>query len=357
MASHIHRRVALLLGCVASVSLCTPSTMRAFVAKSDGDSFDSHFPAPKIGDLHRIYNVKLNHSSCEVLINVKASSVSPSDISPSIAVKPHVLGSDIAGVVIAVGSGCQRLKSGDKVWGDIGANTINKVTGDKTKELGGYAEYAVALESQLAVIPDTWSFQEAGALPKVALTSYKALVWYAAAPWSTGPTVLILGGSGGTGSTGLQLAKSFGAKELITTTSATNAEYCTALGATRVIDYHKEDWWNSSVIQDGSVDVIFDTVGQAGTGDRAMQKIKDGGHYVTIVGALAEHPKATVKQAMFINSDTNLESAELLEALSKLGREKKLHMHIDETYPLEHVGAAFNASKGGHVVGKLSISV
>jgi NADPH:quinone reductase-like Zn-dependent oxidoreductase len=89
-----------------------------------------------------------------------------------------VLGSDVAGLVVELGDGCNRLKVGDKVWGDIGANTYTS-SGAKTKELGGYGKYAVALESQLWAMPSEMSFSEAGSLPKVALTSIKALVWYA----------------------------------------------------------------------------------------------------------------------------------------------------------------------------------
>jgi NADPH:quinone reductase-like Zn-dependent oxidoreductase len=151
------------------------------------------------------------------------------------------------------------------VWGDIGANTATK--GGQTKELGAYAPTAVALEAQLATIPGSLSFSQAGALPKVALTTYKAFAWYAGAPaaarWTrANATVLVLGGSGGTGSVGIQMAKSFGAKTVITTTSSANFAYCKRLGADALVDYHAEDWW--SVLDDGSVDVVYDTVGQVG---------------------------------------------------------------------------------------------
>jgi NADPH:quinone reductase-like Zn-dependent oxidoreductase len=78
-------------------------------------------------------------------------------------------------------------------------------------------------------------FEEAGVLPKVALTSYKALAWYAdALNWTKKCTrVLVLGGSGGTGTTGIQLAKRvFGACYVATTTSAQNFDYVHQLGTT-----------------------------------------------------------------------------------------------------------------------------
>lgn len=98
------------------------------------------------------------------------------------------------------------LSPGDIVWGDIGSNVaLATKPSTITKELGAYAEYAVALDTQLALAPiDAISLFEICSLPKVALTSYKALVWYAGAPWDStapgaprAPNVLILGGSGG----------------------------------------------------------------------------------------------------------------------------------------------------------------
>lgn len=94
--------------------------------------------------------------------------------------------------------------------------------------------------------------------------SYQALKWYSGAPWQTRPTVLLLGGSGGAGTNRIQLAKAMG-----TTTSAINFDYCKDIGADRTIDYRTHNWWHA--------DVVYDCVGQAGTGDRAMTKLRAGG--------------------------------------------------------------------------------
>jgi len=296
-----------------------------------------------------------------------ASSVNPSDRRPSVAPSfergGHVLGSDVAGVVAEVGGGCSRLRVGDRVWGDIGANT-HTATGGKTKELGGYGKYAMGLESQLWAIPANMGFIEAGSLPKVALTSLKALAWYAGARndtlWKASPTILVLGGSGGTGTTGIQLARAFGGSgaRIIATTSAANSDYCRSLGANATIDYRTRNWWDPSVVADNSVDVVYDTVGQAGTGDRAMAKIRPGGYYVTIAGALALRAKAGVRQHMFINSDTNLDSAALLGELAGLAGAGRLRMPaVDGAYTLDQVPQAFARSGAGHVRGKLAIDV
>eukprot|EP00656_Telonema_subtile_P017835 TRINITY_DN19619_c0_g1_i1.p1 TRINITY_DN19619_c0_g1~~TRINITY_DN19619_c0_g1_i1.p1 ORF type:complete len:423 (+),score=76.15 TRINITY_DN19619_c0_g1_i1:112-1269(+) len=346
-----------------SVAICASSSvtplspegvMAAYVSDTPAkDQYVASMPQPLVGSLHELYNMP---AACEVLVRVHASSVNPSDISPTIARYPKVLGSDVAGVVEAVGPGCTRLSVGQAVWGDIGANT-NTSNGTKTKELGAYAQHVVALETQLGVVPSTWSLAVAGALPKVALTSYKALVWYAGAPWKHSPTVLVLGGSGGTGGTGIMIARALGAGRIVTTTSSANADYCRSLGANVTIDYHAQDWWDPAVIADESVDVVYDTVGQALTGDRAMSKLRTGGAYVTITGQTATHAKPGVNQSMFINSDTNLVNFDLLDALADLGAKGQLHTRINTTFGLSQVADAFKLSATGHVVGKISIKI
>ena len=298
------------------------------------------------------------------MIKVAASSINPSDIHPTIsegAGIPHVMGSDISGSVVAIEPHCaqtSKLKVGTRVWGDIGANTLAAKDGSKTKELGAYGQYAIALDTQLSRLPHNINFVEGAALPKVALTSYKAFTWYAGALNQSfhGRTVLVLGGSGGTGSTGIQIARALGAGKIITTTSAENGDYVRSLGANEVIDYHTSNWWE--VLQHDSVDVVYDCVGQPGTGDRAMTLLRPGGYYVTITGALANHVKEGVQQHMFINSDTNLNSRSLLEALSILVENDQLRMRrIQEIFTLEQIPQAFKESESGHVVGKLVVNV
>ncbi|CAE8651834.1 unnamed protein product [Polarella glacialis] len=267
------------------------------------------------------------------------------------------MGSDLAGTVLAVEDSCSRLKVGDQVWADIGAVVRFGSTGggmSKGKENGAYATVAVALESQLGPMPANLGFLEAASLPKVALTSYKALLWYGGAPYSRGNgTVLVLGGSGGTGTTGIQLAKALGASAVITTTSAANAEYVSSLGATHAIDYHSHNWFD--VLADSSVDVIYDCVGEAGTGDLAMTKLKSGGFYVTLRSALPSPSKvrSDVTSTAFINSDTNLENLAELEALRRLVEAEQLRMPRVKPFDLSEVLVAFNESRAGRVVGKL----
>ena len=166
----------LVLGALASTCEAgPPPTMGGFVSVSARDfKYETDVPTPKLGYLHDTF--AMLPSPCEVLVKVMASSVNPCDRGTDAARNPKVIGSDIAGVVVQTnGKGCTRLKAGDRVWADIGAVVKLKSSGESTKELGAYAEYALGIESQLGIMPAGLGFAEAGSLPKVALTSYKVV--------------------------------------------------------------------------------------------------------------------------------------------------------------------------------------
>ena len=339
-----------------------PPFVRSQVATGARDFvYKPSFPVPKLGYLHETFASL--PTECEVLVQVMASSVNPCDRGTDAARNPKVLGSDISGTVVEVGTGCTRLKVGDAVWADIGAVVYLK-NHLKTKELGAYAEYALAVESQLGIMPPNLGFEEAGSLPKVALTSFKALVWYAGGEvgginnsWMAGKTVLVLGGSGGTGTTGIQLAKALGAAKVLTTAGASNAAYCVSLGADEVYDYHTQNWWDDAVVPDDSVDVVYDCVGQTGSGDRAMTKLREGGYYVTIAGGEGRKPRAGRHQAGFINSATNLDNVPLLDRLANFSRADKLRMPHLDVFSLAQSAQAFAHMDVPDRVGKTVISV
>jgi len=324
-------------------------------ASIETQRLETAFPVPELGSLHgKFLDLPL---SCEVLVQVAASSINPADRKGP-GPYPQVLGSDLAGTVLRVEDSCHRLRPGDKVWADIGA--VTRLPGShsesKGKENGAYGQVAVALESQLGTMPKSLDFSVAASLPKVALTSYKALRWYGGAPYHRNDTaVLILGGSGGTGTTGIQLAHAWGAANILTTTSASNKAFCESLGASRVINYHQNKWWE--VLPNQSVDVVYDTVGEDGTADHAMHVLRPGGFFVTIAGKLSQKPRADVRQTRFINSDTNLDNVPILDELRGLVDSGQLGMPQVKVYALQDIQAAFNESAAGRTVGKIGIRV
>merc|ERR1719454_1605822 len=109
------------------------------------------------------------------------------------------------------------------------------------------------------------------------MTGLEAL-FKAGAPWTSKPTVLVTGGSSGTGHFGIQLAKSLGAGKVITTCSPGNSDLVKSLGADEVIDYHTSNWWDA--IPAGSVDVIYDCISLPKSGNHAYKILADDGHYV-----------------------------------------------------------------------------
>ena len=150
------------------------------------------------------------------------------------------------------------------------------------------------------------------------------------------------------------LARHYGAGDIWTTSD--NDKYCKDLGATRVINFKTTNWWD--VVAPNSFDVIYDCVGQRGTGDHAMTALRSGGHYVTLRGALATHPRSDVTQNAFTNSMDNLYNYELLDELKHIAEIGSLRMrHIEEVFTLPQIADAFALSATGAVVGKLAISV
>ncbi|MGH8061748.1 MAG: NADP-dependent oxidoreductase [Pseudoxanthomonas sp.] len=178
---------------------------------------------------------------------------------------PLVLGNDVAGVVIRVGSKVQRFKPGDEVYARPDAARI-----------GAFAEMIAMNEEGVAHKPKTLSMEEAASLPLVALTAWQVLV--ERANLKKGQKVLIHAGSGGVGTVAIQLAKHIGAF-VATTTSAANADWVKRLGADVVIDYGKEDF--EQVLQ--GYDVVLNSLG-ADVLEKSLRVLKPGGKLISISG-------------------------------------------------------------------------
>jgi NADPH2:quinone reductase len=172
----------------------------------------------------------------QVLVEVKAASVNPVDTyvrngpAPANFPLPFILGSDLAGVVKAVGPDATRYAVGDRVWG---AN--QGILGRQ----GTFSELAAVEERWLYPTHDRVTDEQAAAMALVGITAHLGLV--DEAKLDAGETILVNGGSGAVGSTVIQMAKALGAQVIATTSGAEKAEYCRALGADQVIDYKAEN--------------------------------------------------------------------------------------------------------------------
>lgn len=296
----------------------------------------------------------------EVLVQVHGSNINPVDhkIVEMVGIAwtyPHKLGSDLAGVVMAVGPGCTRIKVGDEVWGEATTYFEAVHTG------GTFATYATVSEAILGLKPSSLSMLEAGAMPMVALTGYESLTWAAGGPKfsKNNVTVLVLGGSGGTGHIGIQLAKAMGATKVITTCSGSHSDFVKSLGADQVIDYHKEKYYD--VLAPKSVDVVYDCVGLSGTGDHSAGILKHGGHFVTLlltalpgISTRIHRPDINTHAPTCVGACSNYDRIDAVGALAQAG---KLKVHIDVTYSLEDIKQAFNHSLAGHTTGKVALQM
>lgn len=218
-------------------------------------------PAPEVG-------------ADDVLVKIHAASVNPLDLrlrdGAFKAFMPYelplILGNDLAGEVVQVGSAVTRYKVGDEVY----------ARPDKDR-IGTFAEFIAVHQDDVALKPATLTMTEAASLPLVALTAWQVLVERAHA--QPGQKVLVHGGAGGLGSIVIQLAKSLGA-HVTTTASAGNADLVKELGADLVIDYRTQDFVTAL---DHDHDVVLDSLG----GDnlaKSLQVLKPGGLAISVAG-------------------------------------------------------------------------
>ncbi len=178
---------------------------------------------------------------------------------------PLILGNEMAGVVVRVGSRVRRFKPGDEVYARPDDDRI-----------GAFAEFIAIQEDAVAKKPKNLTMEEAASIPLVGLTAWQVLV--ERAKLSTGQKVLIHAGSGGVGTVAIQLAKHLGAI-VATTTSTANLEWVKRLGADLVIDYRKDDFEN--ILQD--YDVVLNSLG-AETLEKSLRVLKPGGKLISISG-------------------------------------------------------------------------
>lgn len=278
-----------------------------------------------------------------VLVRVKASSVNPVDYKiregylqgafPSHL--PMILGWDVAGVVEKVGPAVRDFAEGDEVIGYVRKDSI---------EHGTYAELVAAHVRHLAHKPASATFEEAGALPLAGLTALQSL---RLAEVGEGDTVLVHAAAGGVGSFAVQVAKSLGAR-VIGTASAANHEYLRSLGAEPVEYGDKLVAAVQELAPDG-VDAVVDYVGgDALTASPELAKSND--RIVSVVDA------ATVLgfggRYAFVRPDPDdlAEVARLVDA-------GQLRVELARTFPLAEAADAHRLVEGGHVRGKVAISV
>lgn len=304
----------------------------------------------------------------EMLVQVHAAGINPIDyMIPKGMFKtilkfklPATMGSDLAGVVVEVGSRVTRFKPGDAVFAsifDLGT--------------GALAEFAAVPESAAAIKPENLDFVQAASIPMVGLTSWQALK--ERAHIKPGQKVFIPAGSGGIGTFAIQLAKHLGAK-VGTTTSTGNLDLVQRLGADEVIDYKKQEF--EDVLQD--YDVVLGTIRGDGI-EKSIQILKPKSSVVSLIGP----PDTAFARArgmnFLIRFVFRLISFKIIRQANKRGAEYSfLFLHpdghqlaeigklldagrivpvIDKVFPFEQTKDALTYLEEGRAKGKVVIKV
>jgi NADPH:quinone reductase-like Zn-dependent oxidoreductase len=209
----------------------------------------------------------------EILVRVHAAGLNPVDYKTRAGALrvirnyrlPIVMGSELSGVVEAIGPGVMRFANGDPVFARVDKDIM-----------GAFAEYAVVHEDHAARIPESMDFLSAAAVPLAALTALQAL--RDELLLSAGQRVFIPGGAGGVGTFAIQIAKHLGA-HVATTASLRGEALVKRLGADVVIDYLRDRFEDKL----SGYDCAFDLIG-GDTLARLWPVLKVGGRVVSIAG-------------------------------------------------------------------------
>jgi NADPH:quinone reductase-like Zn-dependent oxidoreductase len=315
-----------------------------------------HYGSADVMELREIDKPAIGDN--EVLIRVRAAGVNPADWAimnglPYIArpvyglrkPKNAVRGSDVAGIVEAVGTSVTRFRVGDEVYG---------------ASRGSYAEFAAAPESTIARKPANLSFEQAAAVPMAGIVALQAVRDHGKV--RAGQKVLISGASGGIGTFAVQIAKSVGA-DVTGVCSTRNVEMVRSIGADHVIDYTKEDFTRSGL----RYDFILDNTTSHSLSDlrRALTPtgmlVPNGGGFdhrwmasgVRLLRAMVMFRFGGQTLGRFIMTT----KSEDLIFLTELIEGGKLTPVMDRTYSLSETARAIAHVGEGHAQGKTTISL
>jgi NADPH:quinone reductase-like Zn-dependent oxidoreductase len=317
----------------------------------------SAYGSPDVLELRDIDTPALKDD--EVRVRVRAAAVNPPDWA-GVHGEPYIVrlafglrrpkfsvrGTDMAGVVDAVGGNVTRLRPGDEVFG---------------RGAGTFAEYAVAPEQHLVPKPAAITFEQAAAVPMSGLTALHAL--RDAGGIRPGHKVLIVGAGGGVGSFAVQIAKSFGA-EVTGVCSASKLDLVRSIGADHAIDYTQEDFTTG----DKRYDLVLDNVLRHSLSEllRAVNRhgtlVPNGGQFYKRWFAstgvlLIKAPLLSLVVPQRIRVCHERPSQADLLVLKELMESGKLTPVVGRTYPLSRTGEAISHFGKGHAEGKIVITV
>jgi NADPH:quinone reductase-like Zn-dependent oxidoreductase len=314
----------------------------------------------------------------EVLVEIKACALNRLDLwvrsgGPGARLKlPHILGSDISGLVAAVGALVTHVKAGDEVvvspgvscgkceWCLTGLdNNCARygVIGEHSP--GGYAQFIAVPAANIVPKPANLNFAEAAAFPLTFLTSWHMLV--AQCQVRPGEVVLVLAAGSGVGVAAVQIAKLHGAIVIAAAGSESKLEKVGALGADYLINYEKQNFREEAlrITNKRGVDIVFEHVGEK-TWPDSIKTLARGGRLVTC-GATTGHNASTDLRYLFsknlkIYGNFMGSKGELLRIV-ELFNAGQLKPVIDSVLPLEQARAGHHLLAQRGQFGKVVLEI
>lgn len=256
----------------------------------------------------------------------------------------QILGSDIAGQVEAVGANHKQFKPGDEVFGDI------------LSVMGGFAEYACARGTVMALKPAGMSFEVASTLPQASIIALQAM--RDKGQVQPGQRVLINGAGGSTGLFAIQLAKLYGA-EVTGVDNTGKLDFMRSIGADHVVDYTCEDFTKTGQ----QYDLILDLISHRSIFNYP-RALKPNGNYFFVGGLVRVMfqilflgpwiRRATTKKIRILMVQPNRKDLIYMAELCQAG---KITPVIDRRYPLSEVPQALRYLGEGRAKGKIVITI
>ena len=294
----------------------------------------------------------------EVVISVKAAGVNFPDVliienkyqlKPPLPFSP---GSEVSGVVKAVGAGVTNPRPGDRVMAILG--------------FGGFAEEVKSDSRRVLEIPEGMDFPTAAGFGLTYATSEHALCDRGAL--KAGETLLVLGAAGGVGIAAIEIGKALGARVIACASTDDKLAVCRAHGADETINYATEDLREriKQLTAGKGIDVVYDPVGGSYT-ELALRSLAWRGRLLVVGFAAGEIPKIPLNLTLlkgcsivgvFWGDFARREPERFANAMRQLGRwfaEGRLKPHISETFPLERASAALTMMANRQVKGKVVI--
>lgn len=297
----------------------------------------------------------------EVLIKVEVAGVNRADVFQRRGLYPpppgitDIPGLEVAGRIVALGESVSRWKGGERVCALLAG--------------GGYAEYVSVPAALCLPVPSTLTMKEAAAIPETFCTVWSNV--FMRAKLRTGESFLVHGGSGGIGTTAIQLAAAFGARVFTTAGSDEKCRVCECLGAEKAVNYREEDFVTvfKDVTDGYGMNVILDMVGGSYIG-RNIELAAVDGRIVSIAfleGARAEvnFSKLMFKRLTLGGSTLRSRSLEFRSSLIQdlyrcvwpLLESGKVKPLVSAEYPLHEAQQAHELMEAGGHFGKIVLTV